>query len=173
MVLRSFAVRSYSIADLFEVQLLQRRYLASIGPRSRYVGKAVFLGAGLPQGTQLQERYDLFISVCAFSELSVEMQERYFEQLILRSERGLIVDNRHTAAFASGRQLDMQYGGLILVDRLLAAGFHAEARTWQAMLPTCETCSPLNLVIFYELRRPPPCHTTSPSMWSQSCASEA
>lgn len=164
VLLRTFAARSYSIVDLPEAQLLQRRFLASIGPSARYAGKLAFVGAGLPPGSNLLEHYDLFISVCAFSELSVEVQERYFDELISRSERGLIVDNRYTAAASKAQRLDMSFAGLALLDRLLGRGFHAEARTWHSMLPFCETCTPLNLVIFYERRTNSPCHTTSPEL---------
>merc|ERR1712129_481346 len=128
VILRTFAVRSFSIVDLTEAQLLQRRFLASIGLKERYAGKLAFVGAGLPPESRLLEQYDLFISVCAFSELSTAMQARYFEQLVARSARGLIVDNRYTAAAASARRLDMSYAGLALLDRLLGLGFHAEAR---------------------------------------------
>jgi len=166
LVLNTFALRSYSIVDLWEVQLLQRRFLASVGPPERFIGKLSFVGAGLPDNSRLLERYDLLISVCAFSELGATLQKRYFERLVLRSDRGLIVDNRYSAASASGRRLDMSFAGLTLLDRLLANGFHVEARTWQAALPSCETCSPLNLVIFYERRVAQPCHTTSPELWS-------
>lgn len=166
LVLRTFAVRTYSIVDLPEAQLLQRRFLSSVGPRARFAGKVSFVGAGLPQGSRFLHEYDLLVSVCAFSELGEELQERYFQKLILRSRRGLLVDNRYSAAAASGRPLSMRLAGLALLDRLLASGYHAEARTWHAMLPACDSCSALNLVIFYERTAEPPCHTTTPEFWA-------
>eukprot|EP00747_Dinoflagellata_sp_TGD_P019939 gnl/TRDRNA2_/TRDRNA2_127496_c0_seq1.p1 gnl/TRDRNA2_/TRDRNA2_127496_c0~~gnl/TRDRNA2_/TRDRNA2_127496_c0_seq1.p1 ORF type:complete len:203 (+),score=12.56 gnl/TRDRNA2_/TRDRNA2_127496_c0_seq1:104-712(+) len=165
IILSTFAVRSYSIVDLHDVQMLQRRYLGAIGPRERFAGKLSFIGAGLPNRSSLLERYDLFISSCAFSELSVKLQQTYFDELIRRSERGFVIDNRYTLANNGGLRLSMAYAGFGLLDKLLSNLFHADLQSWCTMLPRCPSSTPLNSVLFFELRMCAPTYTRWSEFW--------
>ncbi|CAE8715679.1 unnamed protein product, partial [Polarella glacialis] len=153
LVLGTFAVRSYTIVDLPEVQMLQQRYLTSIGPAKRFAGKVAFVDAGfLSNATSLLERYDLLISACAFSELSTDLQKTYYDKLFRYSERGLIVDNRYTLVNSEKPDLGMNYSGFRLLDRLINDGFYCDLKTWQAVMPCEPSWTPLNSVIFWEKR---------------------
>jgi putative sugar O-methyltransferase len=87
-ILRAFAVAEYEFVDLSEPLQLVKRYLSEIkaSENVRLTSPDRVLG----------EKRDLVISNYAFSELTLELQEEYFEKIVSRSEKGFFIYNQIT-----------------------------------------------------------------------------
>jgi hypothetical protein len=87
-ILNTFDVAEYEFVDLPEPLQLVERYLKAIN------------APGVVRVTSphriLSEKRDLVISNYAYSELTLELQEEYFEKVISRSERGFVIYNHIT-----------------------------------------------------------------------------
>ena len=87
-ILHTFDVAEYEFVDLAEPLQLVERYLGAIN------------APGVVRVTSphrvLSEKRDLVISNYAFSELTLELQEEYFEKVISHSKRGFVIYNHIT-----------------------------------------------------------------------------
>ena len=85
---RSAQLSSYTLVDLQEAAALQRSYLGRLNVE---ISTAVTQDA-LDKGAL----YDLVISNFAYSELTRPVQQRYLEDVLLRSKRGYLSLNYHS-----------------------------------------------------------------------------
>eukprot|EP00928_Gymnodinium_smaydae_P081188 TRINITY_DN64746_c0_g1_i1.p1 TRINITY_DN64746_c0_g1~~TRINITY_DN64746_c0_g1_i1.p1 ORF type:complete len:446 (-),score=59.69 TRINITY_DN64746_c0_g1_i1:157-1494(-) len=117
-----FRVRSYSVVDLPAAQLAQAFILSRVRNTTAFPTTRLISSEVLP-------RYDLFISFNAFSELDPAVREHYLHKLIVRSRRGIILDNSHALyrdkarVRAKGPEWFRDTTGLDLVRRLRQIGF--------------------------------------------------
>lgn len=87
-ILHTFDVAEYEFVDLSQPLRLVERYLSEI----KAPGNVRLTS---PDGISNEKR-DLVISNYAYSELTLELQEEYFEKIISRSEKGFVIYNHIT-----------------------------------------------------------------------------
>ena len=87
-ILNTFDVAKYEFVDLVEPLQLVKRYLKEI--------KAPGIVRMISPDMVFGEKRDLVISNYAYSELTLELQEDYFEKVISRCERGFVIYNQIT-----------------------------------------------------------------------------
>lgn len=119
-----FQVRSYSVVDLPPAQAVQGIATRTVRNTTAFVSTRLLSDEVLP-------RYDMFISFNAYTELDPDVRRHYLHKLIIRSRRGVILDNSH-ALKGAGRRPPEWFGGttgLDLVRQLRQLGFTVRART--------------------------------------------
>lgn len=90
IILDYFNIKNYYFVDLFEVNLLAKKYLNKFN-----YSNCTFLDYNdLPD-----KEYDLIISNYALTECSKEFQNLYYEKIIKKSKRGYIIANTIAHAF--------------------------------------------------------------------------
>jgi len=87
-ILNSFKVSEYEFVDLVEPLQLVKRYLREI--------EAPGVVRMTSPDQLLDDKRDLVISNYAYSELTRELQEQYFEKVINQSARGFVIYNHIT-----------------------------------------------------------------------------
>ena len=127
-----FRVRSYSIIDLPAAQAVQ-------GLVTRQVQNSTAFPSTHLTSEEVLPRYDLFISFSAYTELAPEVRLYYLHKVIIRSRRGIILDNSHSLK-RSGRHNESNNTwfegttGLDLVKVLKDVGFTVKVRSFAEVM---------------------------------------
>jgi FkbM family methyltransferase len=80
-----FNIKEYVLVDLDEALLLSKKYLSNLGVEHRVLK--------IDEIDNLDEDFDLVISNYAYSELSRELQEIYYDKIIKKSKNGYFTFN--------------------------------------------------------------------------------
>lgn len=82
---KMFNIKEYSIIDLNEAAALSNKYLQKNGINPRIIG--------IDDVLSIDEDFDIVISNYAYSELTKELQDLYYDKIIKRSKNGYITYN--------------------------------------------------------------------------------